>query len=95
MIKFFIAMIISLSILHADTTPQQCKQDLTEMLGSYYKADNAKLDGNSLEARKNYTLSLESAYAALESCMANENYNFEMIFSFIQKGQEGLESTQN
>lgn len=95
MVKFFIAIIFSLSILHADATPQQCRQDMTNMLSSYYKADNFNLHDNSLEARKKYTLSLRSAYSALESCMANEDYDFEMIFSFIQKNQEGLESTQN
>ncbi len=95
MLKFFIAIIISLSILHADATPQQCKQDLKQTVSSYYKADNSKLQKNLFEARENYMISLQSAYSALESCMANEDYNFEMIFSFIQKNQEGIESTQN
>ena len=95
MIKFFIVTIVALSILHADATPQQCKQDLSQAITSYYKADNSNLQKKLFEARKNYTLSLKNAYSALESCMGNEDYNFEMIYSFIQKNQEGFESTQN
>lgn len=95
MLKFLMVIMVWLSILHASETTDQCTQDLTKMMSIYYKADNAKLKNKLLEARKNYEISLKSAYTALESCMGHEDYNFEMIYNFIQKDQEGLESTQN
>jgi len=94
MLKFFIVTLFSLSLLHASEAHDHCTQDLSQILSTYYKADNNKQKNDFLTARENYEVSLKSAYSALESCMGHEDYNFEMIYRFIQKNQEGIESTQ-
>ena len=92
MLKFFMNVMISFSVLSATQTQDICTQNMTKMFSSYYKAErllhHKKLD----QAKGYYEQSKEEAYQALENCQNNSNYDFNVMYSFIQESERRMSS---
>lgn len=92
MFKVFLMLIISLTLLQATPLQDRCSEDMSKMFSSYYKADRDKLSKNFIDSIDGYKTSINSAYLALESCKKNSDYDFNIMYNFIQESEKNITS---
>ncbi len=95
MLRFFLIVFISLTLLQASQLEDSCTEDMSKMFSSYYKADRYKVSGNFNDSIYEYEMSIESAYLALESCTENSNYDLNIMYAFILESENSIYSIYN
>lgn len=85
MSKILLIALLSFSLLQASPPKDtQCTVDMKQMFKSFYIAErNSSLI--------NYQKSIRAAYGAIENCTGNDDYDFDIMYNFIQVSQKRIE----
>ena len=88
MYKILLTILVTSVLLNASEATDACTKDMTQMMGSYYQAQKDKREDNTADAAEGYKKSIAAAYSALESCEGQKNYDFAIMYSFIQESEK-------
>jgi hypothetical protein len=89
MLKYSIILTLLLvSFLQAKPTENFCKEDMSEMMHTYYAAQKQEVKKNYLQAQHMYNRTVSAADAALSSCESNQDYDYNVMYSFIVESQK-------
>lgn len=75
---------MTFSTLQANSYDEKCTQYMKEMFQDYYNAGKI----NSIEL---YQQSILTAQKAIEECSGQDNYNFDIMYNFIQESQKKID----
>lgn len=84
MLKLFILFLFTLTLLQANSSDERCLTDMKEMFQNYYDAGKK----HSIEL---YQKSIYAAQSAIEECSGQDNYDFDIMYEFIQESQKKID----
>ena len=92
MLKIFTAVILSYVALGAAQPQSRCYDNMTQMFSSYYEAQRLVVKKEFHNAQEMYQQSQKAAYSALQNCENEADYDFNVMYNFIQASEDGLSS---
>jgi len=89
MLKYSIILtLLLLQLLQAKPIEIVCREDMSEMMHTYYTAQKQEVKQNYVQAQLLYKKSISAADAALSSCENSKDYDYNVMYSFIVESQK-------